>query len=344
MATRHPQTAALRKAARSFETEIPSRSQLFAGIVCPFPLRINPRLASAESSSLTWLMKLGLTPTLKHQARVSKAHLSTLVAGFYPTAPLEELELASDYVCWAFALDDLGDETEVGERPARLLDLFEGFELVLQGRTPSASASPLDRGLSDIVQRVSRFTTAEQLADFVEGNRAYFGGMLWEANNRAHGQVPDETAYFTFRPAAGAVPSFFSLIEPLERIALSPSVRAHPGLQDLARLTGNIICWLNDVLSYEKERAHADFHNLVMVYEHHRQLPPSVAAARAITTINSAIADFNAGVARLPSFGRAEDEELGRYLDTLRAVMRVTLDWTYDSTRYHGNESRPERR
>ena len=344
MATRHPYTAALRKATRSFTTEIPSRNQLFSGILCPFPLRINPRLASAESSSLTWLTKLGLTPTLRHRARVSKAHLSTLVAGFYPTAPLAELELASDYVCWAFALDDIGDETEVGERPARLLDLFEGFELVLQGQAPGASASALDRGLSDIVQRVSSFTNPEQLADFVEGNRAYFGGMLWEANNRAHGQVPDETAYLTFRPAAGAVPSFFSLIEPLERIALSPRIRAHQELQALARLAGNIICWINDVLSYEKERAHGDFHNLVMVYEHHRQLPPSVAATRAITTINSAIADFNAAAERLPSFGRAEDEELRRYLDTLRAVIRVTLDWTYDSSRYHGNESRAERR
>jgi 5-epi-alpha-selinene synthase len=285
-------------------------------------------------------MKFGLTPTLKHRARVSKAHLSTLVAGFYPTAPLAELELASDYVCWAFALDDVGDETDVGERPARLLDVFEGFELVLQGRTPGASASALDHGLSDIMQRVSAFTSPQQLADFVEGNRAYFGGMLWEANNRAHSQVPDETAYLTFRPAAGAVPSFFSLIEPLERIVLSPRIRAHRALQELARLTGDIICWINDVLSYEKERAHGDFHNLVMVYEHHRRLPPSVAAARAITAINSAIADFNALAERLPSFGRAEDEELGRYLDTLRAVIRVTLAWTYDSTRYHDNESR----
>jgi hypothetical protein len=335
MATRHP--TALRKATRSLETEIPSRNQLLAAIVCPFSLRINPHLAAAEASSLTWLMKLGLTPTLKHRAKVSKAHLSTLVAGFYPTAQLAELELASDYVCWAFALDDIGDETEVGERPARLLDLFEGFELVLQGRTLGAAASALDRGLADVVERVSKFTSAEQLADFVEGNRAYFGGMLWEANNRAHGQVPDETAYLTFRPAAGAVPSFFSLIEPLERIALSPHVRAHREVQNLARLTGSIICWINDVLSYEKERAHGDFHNLVMVHEHHLRLPPSVAAARAITQINSAIADFNVGAARLPSFGTPEDEELRRYLDTLRAVMRVTLAWTYDSTRYAGD-------
>jgi len=333
LATRHP--SALRKATHWLETEIPSRKQLFASITCPFPLRINPHLEAAERASLAWLDELGLTPTVSQRARASKAHLSTLVAGFYPNAALPELQLASDYVCWAFALDDVGDETDVGARPARLMELFESFNRIMNGRTAGQTANALDRGLEDVMQRVSKFTNASQLAEFVEGNRAYFGGMLWEANNRAHSQVPDETAYLTLRPAAGAVPSFFTLIEPLERIELSPRTRMHPEVENLARLSGNIICWINDVLSYEKERAHGDVHNLVMVYEHHRGLPPNVAAQQAIALINSAIADFSTGAQRLPSFGKAEDEQLHHYLDTLRAVIRITLAWTYDSTRYH---------
>lgn len=334
MATLHPN--ALRKVTHPWpETEIPSRKQLFSAIACPFSLHINSQLEAAEQASLNWLQRLGLVTSLKQTARVSKAHLSTLVAGFYPTAELAELKLASDYVCWAFALDDLGDETEVGERPARLLELFEGFEQVLQGRAPHASANPLDRGLYDVVQRVADFTTREQMAEFLEGNRAYFGGMLWEANNRAHSQVPEEAAYLSFRPAAGAVPSFFSLIEPLQRIALSPRIRADREVQKLSQLAGGIICWINDVLSYEKERAHGDFHNLVMVYEHHQKLLPSVAAMQAVAFVNAGVRDFVAAAANLPSFGQAEDQELKRYLDTLRAVIRVTLSWTYDSTRYH---------
>jgi terpene synthase-like protein len=333
MANQHP--GALRKISHWPEAEIPSRKQLFSALRCPFPLRVNPHVQTAEQASLNWLRELGLITSLRQHTRVSKAHLSTLVAGFYPTAELAALELASDYVCWAFALDDIGDETDVGERPARLMELFDGFEHVLQGRKPNAAATPLDWGLYDVVQRVSDFTTAEQLAEFLEGNRAYFGGMLWEANNRAHAQVPDETAYLAYRPAAGAVPSFFSLIEPLERITLSPSVRAHQGVQHLSRLAGGIICWTNDVLSYEKERAHGDFHNLVMVYEHHQELAPNVAARRAVAFVNSGIADFVSASAKLPSFGEVEDRELERYLDALRAVIRVTLSWTYDSTRYH---------
>ncbi len=332
MITQHP--SVLRKVSRWLDAEIPSRTQFLEGIHCPFPLRINREAAAAERVSLEWLLRLGLITNEPLKAKISKAHLTTLVAGFYPTAGPEELSLASDYVCWAFALDDIGDETEVGERPARLLELFDGFGRILDGEAPRPSAGPLERGFHEVVERVSQFTTAAQMQEFAQGNRAYFGGMLWEANNRAHSQIPDEAAYLTFRPAAGAVPSFFALIEPLERIALAPQVRTHDAVQHLSRLAGGIICWINDVLSYEKERAHGDFHNLVMVYEHHQQLLPGVAGRQAIGFINSGIQDFVTAAAQLPSFGQQQDHELKRYVDVLRAVIRVTLSWTYDSTRY----------
>ncbi|MEP7050546.1 MAG: hypothetical protein ABJB12_09350 [Pseudomonadota bacterium] len=332
MTTQH--LSALRKASHRLDTGIPSRRSFFDGVQCPFPLRINAHAAAAERASLEWLIRIGLINSGQLQAKIAKAHLTTLVAGFYPTAGLAELQLASDYVCWAFALDDVGDETEVGERPARLMELFDEFGRLLNGEAPRTSAGSLERGLFEVVERVSQFMSGEQLARFAEGNRAYFGGMLWEANNRAHSQIPDEAAYLLFRPAAGAVPSFFELIEPLERIALAPHVRAHDAVQQLGRLAGGIICWINDVLSYEKERSHGDFHNLVMVYEHHRKLLPGAAGLQALAFINSGIRDFVAAAARLPRFGEAQDQELQRYVGVLQAVIRVTLSWTYDSTRY----------
>src|SRR4029079_16704561 len=135
------------------------------------------------------------------------------------------------------------------------------------------------------------------------GNRAYFDAMLWEAKNRAQRAVPDEAAYLALRPAAGAGPSFFALIEPLEGIRLSPAVRSHPGVTRLARLAGDIICWTNDLLSYEKEHAHGDFHNLVMVYQHQRKMGPAAAAASAIELVNEATRDFIETAASLPRFG-----------------------------------------
>src|SRR4051812_32968310 len=105
----HVHSHPIRKAPRWQSSEIPDRSRILAAIHCPFPLRINPNAEAAERASLAWLARLGLVVAPKRLEIIARAHLTTLVAGFYPTAELEALTLASDYVCWAFALDDIGD-------------------------------------------------------------------------------------------------------------------------------------------------------------------------------------------------------------------------------------------
>jgi hypothetical protein len=321
-------------------TDLPDRAGILAAIHCPFPLRINVHAGAAEERSLRWLERHGIVARGPRLKALAGAHLTTLVAGFYPSAGLPQLCLASDYVCWAFALDDLGDETEVGLRPARLAELFGSFAALLDGAAPRTGATPLDRGLHELLVRVAALTTPAQMTAFVAGNRAYFDAMLWEADNRARRKVPGEAAYLALRPAAGAVPSFFALIEPLEEIRLAPAVRSHPAVVRLAGLAGDIICWTNDLLSYEKEHAHGDFHNLVMVLQHHRDLKPADAAESAIELVNGATHDFIDIAARLPSFDEDQDRELARYVEVLRAVIRITLHWTAASTRY-GSAPKP---
>ncbi len=315
----------------SSSTEV-DRSAIAAAIECPIPLTLNPLTQAAETRSLAWLREFELMDR-KGLAKAAKAHLTTLVAGFYPTAPFPQLSLASDYVSWAFALDDIADETSTGERPALLARLFERLDAVLNGAPLRVEATPLELGLRDILQRLDRLATPAQNAAFVEGNFAYFGAMLWEANNRAADMVPSEELYDTFRPAAGAVPSFFALIEPLEQITLSPECRAHRDVARVMELAGKIICWTNDVLSYDKERAQGDVHNLVVVYEFHRQTDRLSAVAQAIDLINESIREFLALCEKL-TLCPVYDAELARYLRVLRSVVRVTLDWTHESTRY----------
>ena len=73
-----------------------------------------------------------------------------------------------------------------------------------------------------------------------------------------------------------------------------------------------------------------------MVYQHHRALPPAAAVASAIKLVNKATHDFIETAASLPSFdgGGAQDQQLSRYVDVLRAIIRITLHWTSQSTRY----------
>lgn len=311
---------------------IPSRAEIADALLCPYPLTLNAHVQAAQRHSIQWLSELDVDPDVIRKAE--QARMAWMVAGFYPTAGLEELCIATDYLCWAFALDDLGDETSAGQRPAQLAELFAAFELVLQGKEPPRNANVATRALFDIVERLAAVTSPEHVARFHVGNSAYFGGMLWEANNRAGNWVPNESTFMTLRPAAGAVPPFFALIEPLEHIELAQADHEDPDVQELTRLAGGIVCFINDVLSYEKERSCGDVHNLAIVYEYHRGLAPGAAIAQAVSLTNAELSGFMARENSLSPLGADAEHQRERYIATLRSMIRVTRDWTLGSARY----------
>jgi hypothetical protein len=268
--------------------------------------------------------------------RAARARTAEMVSGFFPWATAERLAVAADYLSWAFNLDDLGDETSVGQRPERLLQLFEEFERACQGTLDEASASPAARALADVARRLRAIASTAEFDRFYVGNQAYWGAMLWEANNRANGHVPDEEAFLLLRPAAGAAPSIFALIEPMEGIQIPEETRESVLFKDLERLAGGIVCWINDVLSFEKECEHGDAHNLVLVYETHRNLARRDALFEAVAFSNRQVAEFEARVRSLPESDEPQARALRHYARVLGSMVRVTLDWTLDSARYGG--------
>lgn len=319
-------------------SQIPDRNTLAKALRCPFPRRINPNVAEAQERSAHWVRSKIADPRMVE--RLTAARMAWMVGGFFPTAGVRELSLAADYISWAFALDDLGDETDVGKDPIALARVFERFDAVFEG-TPLANEDAAERGLRDLVTRLSDLATPLQLDTFRMANRAYFGGMLWEANNRSGQWVPNESTFLKLRPAAGAVPPFMALIEPLERITLPERVRKHPHVVELTDLAGGILCWTNDVLSYEKERAQGDVHNLAIVYERQRGQSPGAALAQAVAFHNSEVDGFLERCGVLPDFQDECSDELERYLDVLKSMIRVTRDWTLGSSRYAAADRLP---
>lgn len=311
---------------------LPPRDEVASALSVPFAAHVSPHAQLAHDHTRVWLERFTVHQESAWVRRAVASRMAWFVAGFYPDANAPALCIASDYIVWAFGLDDTGDETAVGQRPERLIELFDQFEEVFLGRGSPRHATA--QALADIVERIAALTTPAQMRAFHDGNRAYFGAMLWEANNRHAAIVPDETTYRMLRPAAGAAPPFFALIEPLQRVALDEPARTSPELARMARLAGEIMCWINDTLSYDKERAQGDVHNLALVYEHHRGLSPARALAEAVGFSNASVADFLDAERELPSFGAEQDREVARYAATLRSMIRVTLDWTLGSRRY----------
>lgn len=312
--------------------DVPSRQARIDALYCPFPRRRNPYTDEMTRLCKRWLDRF--SPSTDFSKKAINATMSEFTAGFYPEASLDQLCLATDYLHWIFALDDLGDESEAGQSPTELAKLFESFEPLLRGERTNAKANTTLRALDDIMQRFAGFATDTQLAAFADANRVYFRAMMWESRNREKGCTPDEFDFQNHRPAAGAVPPFFELIFPINNVCLPDRVRFHPNVMSLVNLAGRVVCWINDVLSYEKEKLVGESHNLVIVLETKRGLPTGDAFSEAIALSNREVNDFVTQAAILPTFGEFESE-LRRYIATLESMMRITLDWTSESCRYH---------
>src|SRR5690606_31718012 len=194
------------------EGEIPSRLAVFRSLLCPFDPLSNPNATRAGALASRWVRAHFSAARAK---RMIGAKMERLPAGFYPTASLAHHTWATKFLHWAFALDDLVDETTVGRGPAEVASVLERFDEQARGGF-LADPTPLEVAYAELVTQLHTFLSPAQFQRFRTAMQAYFGAMLWEANNRAHGWIPDVPTYELFRPAAGAVPPFWMLIEPFE--------------------------------------------------------------------------------------------------------------------------------
>lgn len=315
---------------------IPPREMVAGALHGAFPLSRNPLAAHAQERSEAWVLKLlGDCPLAR---KVAKSRFGWFVACLYPTAGLPELCVAADYASWAFAIHDAGEERPIADRPAALGELFRRFDAVFSGVRPGPRADVATEALASIVDRLAPLLTPQQLAEFAQANRIYFAGLHWQATKRATATVPDEEEYTMLRPAANPLRPCFTLIEPLERLRLTTAMQCHRGVAALFRIAGRVVCWVDDVFAYEEHNRLGEVHNLAIVYQVHRRLPPGAALKTAVRRYNADAAEFTHYATTLPSFGFSNDTELRRYVKVLESTMRAAYERALGAARDRAHE------
>ncbi len=104
------------------------------------------------------------------------------------------------------------------------------------------------------------------------------------------------------------------------------------------RTSNNVICWANDLFSLEKEAESGDVHNLVLILRHERKGSLQEAVSDAVAMHNSQVEEFENLEPQIPSFGRAVNANLGRYITVLKTRMRGNFDWSQESGRYKSQQ------
>ncbi|SCE17864.1 hypothetical protein GA0115241_110586 [Streptomyces sp. DpondAA-D4] len=157
----------------------------------------------------------------------------------------------------------------------------------------------------------------------------------WEAGNRADGVVPSEATYIAKRRHTGAIHVCMDLIETVAGIEAPESLHNDPRFITALEASCNVVCWANDVYSYEKEQVLGEIHNLVHLVRHHRGYGEQRALDHVCAEIATETERFLTAEDELIELYPQLTDLLVPYLDGMRSWMRGNLDWSRQTPRYN---------
>jgi len=290
-------------------------------------------MEQVQQATMAWANRFTLVRTSRAHARLHRLQYGSFMGRAYPTASVDALRLFADWNTWLFLLDDEFDERELGREPDQLARLHVRLIEILRGALPRSDEDTRYHALRDLTMRFHAHASAAWMRRFVRCVESTFAASVWEAHNRRLYRTPGEAEYLEMRPFTSAVYCFLSFIEIAEQKMLPPSLRRHSTIRSLSLMTNNIISWFNDLISYPKEIARGDVHNLVYVVHRERNISLDDAVEYVISKHNAEIREFQHASATLSS--RSRDRQITeRYITGLQAWIRANVDWSIDTARY----------
>lgn len=303
-------------------------------LYCPFPTLLNENAELVNRQTNTWVQQHRLLSNDAAYKRFATLGMGWLAARTTPHATLPALQLVTDWCAWFFLHDDYCDESGVWNEPEAMARLHARFSEILRDAAPTVDDAALTHALHDLWYRTKVMMSPALQERFVANLNAFFDAGIWEAQNRAREIIPTFAEYLKMRPITSGLFAYYNLLEVSEQISLPPALQEDPVVQRLAILANNVVSWANDILSLAKEMRQGDHHNLVIVLQHHHDVPLQTAFIRAAQHHDTDVREFMQLAQKVPVFNDSRDETLQRYSMELRLLMRGSLEWLSTSGRY----------
>jgi hypothetical protein len=302
----------------------------------PFAPVLHPQAEALRVYGRTWIQRVGVVQTAAELERFDDALYWQLIAAAYPKAPWDMLTLAHDWSCWGFYFDDFDDSSEAAFQPGTLRHLFEQILTVLHDQPLQADAPLFLRMVADIWQRMHLHSSSEWRHRFIKTLADSLSAYQWEARNRAAHQIPTVAEYMEYRRKTGGWRTLVLLVDLTNGHTLSERDYINPALQELLDTANNVICWANDLFSFEKEQAVGEIHNLVQVVQADRQCGLGEAIETIVGWHNQEVQRWQQLKYHLPRrrWDFVQAQHLQAYLQFSEHYMYANHVWSQVSGRY----------
>jgi hypothetical protein len=304
-------------------------------ILCPFPAGISRFVDEVSAHNVYWTQKFDLTPTPELFDAYRKARFPRFVSRIYHEANYTELCLICDFCTWLFIVDDLleriaGNRKEHGLVMKALMGVLDGNETFVSGHYAKLAAS-----LKDIWDRLQDITIPSWRRRFSRNMEDLFDATEWEMNNRSSEYRLGIADYIKMRPYTSAMFPCIDLLELTGGAWLPEELRRHDLLQKLVLTCIEAVCWVNDLVSFNKEQRINEPHNLVLLLQVEQGFSPYDAIREVTEVCNETIRHFIFLERKLLLSLKEPCESLYHFTQGLRSWIRGNLDWClFDTERY----------
>ena len=295
-------------------------------------LSLSMQTAVCHLRSLRWAERFGLLPTRKAFLKAAQIQVDELAQVTYPTRDPVVAQICTDVLLWFFLADDQFDERVCGWLPDQMNAVAARFMAVLQAGDAQQATCPLSRALLDLRERLLQRMPRSWLLRFSSNMRLYLLGCIQESVNRANGVTPSREEYRGIRRASVGTYPCFDIIELTLGQPISAALDRDPRMAELRDVATDIIAWVNDIVSFRKESAFHDPHNLISVLMAEQHLDTDQATQAAHALIRLRVTDWE----RLQGQAQSDWQDAGAmaYIDGLRAWIDGVQSWSYRSRRY----------
>jgi epi-isozizaene synthase len=247
-------------------TSLSTHPVTLAQLAYPFLALSHPAPDVFDEATLAWVRRFRLAPSDRLD-RVERIICGTAARyGFYSASP-ELVQLAADTIVWLFLFDDAYPEGRFRFDEHGLRSATERYAHFLEAHPRLEPFSEFSAALSDLFTRMKRLAPAHWCKRFIESFRYYAWGCGREAHFRQTGTVPTFAQYLELRRASFGFAPMADLFECVFGAVLTDEQRRSADVELLRQMGVDISACVNDLYSYEKERAAGDVCNMVRVLE-----------------------------------------------------------------------------
>ncbi|OCH86166.1 terpenoid synthase [Obba rivulosa] len=299
--------------------------------LCPFEGSINTHYPEAAHESSAWIDSFKMFKDRKREFFLQGGS-ELLCAHVFPYADYDKFRTCCDFINVLFTMDEISDDQD--EKDAHKT----GLVLLNALREPEwDDGTKLAKMCRELRNRLARDSGPICYRRLVQLCSDYINAVAVEAGLRARGVVLEVDAYVRLRRDNSAVRFSFGLFGSILGVDLPDEVYENPVFSRMNDAAIDMVCWANDLYSYNMEQAMGHTtNNIITVLMEHGHVDLQNAVDLVGGHWDELMNNFLANKKSLPSWGPELDLKVAAYIKGMEYWVVGNLHWSFRTVRYFG--------